>query len=304
MTIESRATAQIGTPLFFPAGDETLFGILTEPGTNAVGAASILVQGGGQGPSAGRNQTSARLCRRLAEEGYHALRFDYRGVGDSTGIVERFRLDQPFTEDLDAAIHCLRDRGIERFVLIGGCFGARTALACAPTVPGLEAIVLLSSLPVRDKEKDEVGTIPLMPDRTLWGYVRRIVRPHVIRGLLRGDQRRTYARVAQAAWRTRSTRRELERQNTGPHWVSTGLVTSLEAVLRRGIPVLILCGTADPGFKDFERALSGRLGEILRRAESLVDIEVLQGRVASFADASLHNSVIDLTAAWLVRRRG
>ena len=133
MNDTSRVTSRSETPFYFPVGDETLFGILTEPSGDPSGTVAVLLRGAAQGPSAGRNQASARMCRRFAEEGMHAVRFDYRGVGDSTGTVERFRLDQPFEDDLKGATGWLRDRGMDRFALVGTCFGARTALACAAT---------------------------------------------------------------------------------------------------------------------------------------------------------------------------
>ena len=287
-------TAEI--PVFFPAGGETLFGILTEP-HDPIGAAAILLRGGGQGPCSERNQIDARLCRRLSEDGFHAFRFDYHGVGESTGAVERFRLDEPFEEDVEAAINWLRGRGIERFILIGGCFGARTALACAARVPGLEGLVL-KALPVRDKEKDETGTWPLVPDRTVWQYASRAFRPHVVRALFSATKRRGYLRVFRAAWRARTESPEAKGDNPAPRWLSTALLSNVETALQRSIPILFVSGTKDPGFGDFDRAMSARLGEILQESGSLVDAETLAGRVGG-ADASLQQPVIDLIAEWL-----
>lgn len=306
MSSRSTATAKSETPVFFQAGNETLFGILTRPATDAADTAVVLLRGGNQGTSAGRNGVSARLCRRLAHEGYYAFRFDYRGVGESTGTVERFRLDRPFGKDLEGAVRCLEDEGIERFALIGQCFGARTALAYASSLPGLEALVLMAA-PVRDKEKDETGTSVLVGDRGLWHYVRRGLDPQVIRGLFDRRRRRMYARLAKAAWQGHSVRRRQSPDHDGAiqtYWVSPGFLASLEAVLRRRIPILFLSGTADPGHNDFHRALSGRLGEILREAGSLVDVEVLEGYLGAFADPKLQlqDQVIDLIAAWLARR--
>jgi pimeloyl-ACP methyl ester carboxylesterase len=295
-----QATASSETPVFFRSGTETLFGILTEPTTEAIGIAAIQVPGGAQGPSTGRNQTAARLSRRLAAEGYHAFRFDYHGVGESTGTVERFRLNEPFDQDVAGGIDWLRTVGIERFVLIGGCFGARTALACATRMRGIEALVL-RAIPVRDKEKDETGTWAIAPTRTFWQYARRAIRPRVILGMVQGNRRRAYIRLMTATWRARGKGEKLN-PNGGLDWVSPSLLSGLEAAVEKRMPILVVSGTGDPGFEDFHRAVSGQLGDLLHRADSLVDVSILDGRVGAAADVALQEPVMDLIASWLRRR--
>jgi pimeloyl-ACP methyl ester carboxylesterase len=203
--VSAARTTYRETPFFADVGSQMLFGILTEPCRTPHGPAVVLLRGGGQGPSSGRNQVSARTCRSLAERGFASVRFDYAGVGESTGEVERFSLARPATNDAIACIQWLRDRGLRRFVLMGGCFGARTALECVDLVDGLEGLILLA-LPVRDKEKDDIGTRLIVSDRTVWHYARRGFRPRAIRGLFDQRTRRAYARAIRGAWASGSTR--------------------------------------------------------------------------------------------------
>jgi dienelactone hydrolase/acyl carrier protein len=142
-------TAYNDHPVFFPAGDDDLFGILTSPCVEGNGTAVTMLTGGGYVTSMHRNRTYVRLSRRLAELGYHGLRFDYHGTGESGGTADRFELHRPFVGDLEAALAWLRGQGIDRHVLVGSCFGSRTALACAPGLAGLAGVVLLSP-PARD----------------------------------------------------------------------------------------------------------------------------------------------------------
>lgn len=298
MSTGVRATSQVEIPVFFPSGQDTLFGILTEPTSEPVGIAAVLMHGGNLGPSPGRNQMGVRLCRRLSEEGFHAFRFDYHGVGDSTGEVEQFRLDQPFTEDATAAIEWLRGRGIHRFVLIGGCFGSRTALACVSVVPGLVGLVL-KAIPVRDKKKDAAGVQAFVPNRTVWGYARRAFRPQVLRGVLSSGTRRAYVGRLSSAWRARSLSSSIHASPVSPPWVSPTVLAGLQAAIDQRVRLLLISGTQDPGFGDFDEALGGSLGQLLGEAGSLADMQVLSGRVGAAADASLHEPVIDLIAEWL-----
>ena len=111
------------------------------------------------------------------------------------------------------------------------------------------------------------------------------------------DRRRAYARIARGAWRARGS------ADGPPRQLSTAFRSSLEAVLRREIPVLLVCGTADPAFDEFDRALSGELGDILREAGSRVDVEILDGRVGAFADTDLQDPLIELITAWLAEHQ-
>ena len=66
------------------------------------------------------------MARALAAAGYPVLRFDVRGMGDSSGPLHDF-LDQ--TPDVAAAIEALcREAGVQRVMLWGLCDGASAAL--------------------------------------------------------------------------------------------------------------------------------------------------------------------------------
>lgn len=77
-------------------------------------------------------------CRRAVEEGYHAVRFDFRGCGESDGAF----VDQTLSSkvaDLDAV---LRYFDAPAYVLFGSSFGAKTAFhAAVETGQRIEAVV-------------------------------------------------------------------------------------------------------------------------------------------------------------------
>jgi len=75
------------TPIFIACGEEALFGILTAPAGEPNGLAALILWGSGGMPSFGQDQLRARIARRLAGRGYHALRIDYLGIGESTGTA-------------------------------------------------------------------------------------------------------------------------------------------------------------------------------------------------------------------------
>ena len=108
------ATADDETVTFLEAGAETILAVATNPTAEPLGVGVVVLPGGGAPLTTGRNRFAVRLCRDLASSGFHTIRLDYHGAGESTGSISRLRLDQPFVEDAEAAIRFLRLQGIDR----------------------------------------------------------------------------------------------------------------------------------------------------------------------------------------------
>ncbi len=280
------------TPLFIDAPDGTLFGVLTQPVHAAPRSTVIHLRAGGQGPTSGRNRTTARLCRRLAEVGFESLRFDYHGVGDSAGQVARFRHDEPFVRDLTACLARLTQNGSSSFILIGDCFGARTALAIRER--RIEAMVLLA-LHVRDAEKVGGVTRPLVRHRSMLGYARRAVSLRMLKLLM--TKRHRYLNAVRGVLQAPAA--AMSTDSVEPPWVSRAAIEGFRSAVARGTKILLVNGTKDPGFEDFNRASAGTLGGILRSGKGLVEIETLDGRVGAWTDVAIQAATIDLIAEWL-----
>lgn len=283
------------SPVYFEGGGRALFGILTEPVTRARGIAVVLASGGSTG-STNRNRVFVRLSRLAAELGYHAFRFDYHGMGESEGTVSTLSLDRPFTDDLMGAIGAIRRHGVERVVLIGDCFGARTALSCSPALDGLDAIALVAA-PVRDYEMGGESATRLAAEMGLGGFARTALQPRILAGLFRADHRRAYARIARAKLRhLRRARRN--RHGTGSVGASERFLTPLAALEDRDIPTLLVYGTDDGLWHDFARAREGALGELLEHATS-VSVETLPGKVHAFTNIPNQDAVLGRLTRWL-----
>jgi alpha/beta superfamily hydrolase len=80
------------------------------------------------------------FANELAQQGYTALTFDFRGNGKSGGNLNYVALDK----DVQAAIAFLQDRGFARIICIGASMGG-TACAKAAVKPGLAGLVVISS---------------------------------------------------------------------------------------------------------------------------------------------------------------
>ena len=109
----------------FSCGDDTLYGVLSMPRQPL--ATAVLVIVGGPQYRPGSHRQFVLLARRLAQHGYPVLRFDHRGIGDSSGAQRGF---EDLSDDIAAAIGALQARlpALQRIVLWGLCDGASAAL--------------------------------------------------------------------------------------------------------------------------------------------------------------------------------
>ncbi|MFG6466434.1 hydrolase 1, exosortase A system-associated [Roseateles sp. BYS87W] len=114
--------------LRFDCEGESLVGILAEPAAEVPSAeVGVLIIVGGPQYRVGSHRQFTLLARDLAQQGYPALRFDYRSMGDSPGEARDFL-------GVDADIRCAIDAllaarpGLRRVVLWGLCDAASAAL--------------------------------------------------------------------------------------------------------------------------------------------------------------------------------
>ncbi len=108
---------------------EAMLGVLAEPPDGASGDVGVLIVVGGPQYRVGSHRQFALLARRLAGNGIPALRFDYRGMGDSEGEP------RPFThvgQDIAAATRALCEEGRVSRVVGWGLCDAASALLLGP----------------------------------------------------------------------------------------------------------------------------------------------------------------------------
>jgi alpha/beta superfamily hydrolase len=117
-------------PVFVPAGEERLAAVICAPAGDLEDLGVVLLAGGNY-TRTHRNRMWVRAARELAERGVASIRFDYHGVGDSTGRVV-LELEAPLDADASGAADLLRRAtGVSRLAFVSTCFGGRTAMAAA-----------------------------------------------------------------------------------------------------------------------------------------------------------------------------
>lgn len=121
--------------LTFACEDEILVGTLDD----APGQAGLLLVSGGNEIRAGAFAGQTQLAARIAAAGHPVLRYDRRGVGDSTGENRGFRESGP---DIAAALAAFKAErpGLARVVGFGNCDAASALILGAGA--GCDALVL------------------------------------------------------------------------------------------------------------------------------------------------------------------
>jgi pimeloyl-ACP methyl ester carboxylesterase len=130
-------------PLFIGTAERRIFGVY-EPAVHSRGRprAAVLCNPWGS-EYIYAHRSLRRLAARLSKAGFHTLRFDYFGTGDSAG--EETETDPAgLGRDAETAIEALKDiADTPKVALIGLRMGANVAASVASRVPSdVEALVL------------------------------------------------------------------------------------------------------------------------------------------------------------------
>jgi exosortase A-associated hydrolase 1 len=245
----------------------------------------VVVVVGGPQYRAGSHRQFVTLSRTLAASGIPALRFDYRGMGDSAGDRRTF---EHVDMDIDAAMNALqRETGVARVVLWGLCDGASAALMHAAADSRVAGIVLIN--PWARTEKIVAAT------KVQHYYPQRLLSLEFWRKAVRGDIgiKRSVGELAASVRRALCRDRKidaasyLERMNDG-------------LARFRGDVLCILSGN-DLTAREFE-AWSRQSPE--RRAllmRPVVEIFNLDAADHTFSDAGSRNAVTQKTIEWIRR---
>lgn len=128
-------------PLAIACGQDWLLGVITRP--EKPRRRGVLIAVGGPQYRAGSHRQFALLADELAAEGYPVMRFDYRGMGDSTGEPRGFEnVGEELRSALDHFLSAVPE--VAEVVLWGLCDAASAALFYAHQDPRVSGIVLLN----------------------------------------------------------------------------------------------------------------------------------------------------------------
>lgn len=113
--------------IVFDHSGERLVGVLAQPAGGSVAGIGVLVVVGGPQYRVGSHRQFLLLSRKIAASGYPVFRFDYRGMGDSSGEKRHF---EEVSGDIGAAVDAFLTAcpAVNRVVLWGLCDAAAASL--------------------------------------------------------------------------------------------------------------------------------------------------------------------------------
>lgn len=176
-------------------GGHTMYGVATSPASGARHKVILFCQAGLQSKS-GVGDYFRWLGDRLALQGFHVVRFDPAGTGDSAGQVAQEMLlnnfflkiqSGVFTEDtLDWVAWCKRTFPNTEIFLWGQCGGCISALMASAEEPrGIGGLILLATPVLFSPTLDIVREYDAMIAGK--GYLRKLLQPKSYLRLLSGQ---------------------------------------------------------------------------------------------------------------------
>lgn len=286
------ATDPREVPIAMPTPAGHRFGILSEPATpSSVGVLVLPAHGNAFG---GRTRFVHRLSRRLATSGFRTLRIDYEGTGESAGGVSRLFAGSPAVDDAEAGARAVIDRGHERIVVIGYCYGARVAMAVAERIPEILAVVVISP-PVLPKGGKAVK-------RTVTSLVRGAFEPARWGALRHRAGRRRYRSLVRRTFRNKlpwSRGRRKAMANVRRPRIDPMFLNDLTGLSERATPTLMVYGESDRLLGDIGRAADPRVDSLLAAGASSIEFRVIPGGIHGLRDEVAEDAVIELVTTWV-----
>ena len=285
-------------PVVFACGDDRLYGMLHLGSAEPTVGVVVVVAGGPQ-YRAGAHRQFVSLGRRLASDGVAVLRFDLRGMGDSSGTHRGFEHSDL---DIQAAVDALLQQcpGLRRVALLGECESASGILFYAWRDPRVTDAVLINPWVRTDEGRAQVIVRHYYLDRLLSAEFWQLV----FSGRYRvGDSLRSMVGVVRAYVRGR---RQMARSSAAPELDDlSGLplpVRTAEGLRRFKGRALLLMSGVDLIAREFDEVTNAsKAWDGLLQSDRVTRVDVA-GADHTFSREIWKSAAATAVADWLKQR--
>lgn len=269
-----------------------LVGVLTEPASPpAVERPAVIILDAGRIHHVGPNRLHVKIARRLAGAGSSVLRFDFSGIGDSS-VREDLgaHVQSVVAETREAMAFLGAVRGSRRFVLLGLCSGAMTAVRT-----GLQdsRVVGMALINIRGGRQDRWTTAR--------AYSRKFLRQYWKRLVLNPRSALRPSRLAPevARWKMLLRARKAPRPPAAAPSEPAGSAPTLEALFDRGAEVLMVFSESDVGLDLLHVRAGGDLPRWLATGRFALEVVPRSDHVFTLLESQ--QRLVDLCASWMGR---
>lgn len=246
----------------------------------------------------GAGRVYVKLARALAGAGFLTLRFDFSGIGDSPVRQDGLAFPKSAVAEAQDAMEFLcKNKGVRRFILLGGCSGARIAFdtaCCDSRVVG----TLLINFPSIDE--DDAGQDPGAANRSALFYYRRFAFFNFgsWRRLLTG--RANYQQLA----RTLSFGiKHLIDEEDETSSLYQDFRSALTGVANRGVRVSFICSEGDHRLDELRSAAAKLLKKLCTERKLTLDVmKDCDHTFSTLADQKRLIEIILMRAQWIISR--
>jgi pimeloyl-ACP methyl ester carboxylesterase len=290
-----------------------LHGMLHAPDPATARDICVLLLSPGIKGRVGPHRLYLKIAEPLVAAGFHVLRFDYYGLGDSEGALEeRVMADMynsiqggRYVDDTVAAMDWMsHQHGVRRFIGSGLCGGSISALLTAardPRIEGLLGIGLPSTLEGGAENFDRFMSRGQLQQEGR-SYLRKALRPEAWIRFLSGKS--GYRLIL------RSIRELLMPSRRPPAQAGTAAVRdnanplfapAFLAVLQSRRPILLNFSSGDRHRHNFGEKFEERVAPMIARIGHPYDVHVINGANHVMSDPRWIEEMVRTSCQWLDR---
>jgi alpha/beta superfamily hydrolase len=296
-----------------------LRGMLHEPDPQQARGVCLLLLSPGIKGRVGPHRLYLKIAERLVPMGFHVLRFDFYGLGDSEGEIDERLLSDMYNtiqngryiDDTIAAMDWMTANcGVGRFIGSGLCGGSITALLVAAQDRRIESMLALSIPTAFDG--GEANWARFATNRQLVGirrgYFKRIIKPEAWIRFLTGKTSyfvlwRSLKQLIPWANSSSAARLAPSGAATAPSKDDTNpkFAPAFLRIVGSKRPLLLIFSGGDRLSWEFEEKFEARHRDQLEPLRSYLEIKKIADANHALTDPSWVQEMLDMTVDWLDR---
>jgi len=286
------ARARAEQPFVFEAATGRLTGIYcpADPAAAPAGRCILMLTR----PRSHRNRMWVECARRMSAKGFSSFRFDYHGDGDSEGESSFHNPNTPYREDAVSALRAVREHfGDTRFLVLGACFDARTALSTfVDEGDHIDGLVFYAA-PVMELDT----LVKAHADKKDWKHLLRALGNRDNWKTLADPERWKYMATVVGRVARRSVPVAGEPVNDTP--LADSFVHHFRALVRSRARALFIYGDADVEYLSFQVALETVFARLSPEDRARFEVELWPGDVHGFLNIPMQRRSLERAIEWL-----